>query len=160
MWCDQHIQSTNPGKGQAHLDYILTKHTNRRLICYVHHLSPFSESLESDHNQCRIRNSPCPRQFYCKHESTKVTRRTTSPQRLIVYPELRSQVARVMSAELPLVLNKTCISDIAAGMADVILYIFTKMVLRWRMAKKGYVQCFFTKNGGPADNVVVVVSHI
>ena len=44
------FQSTNRSKGQAHLDYILTKQADHRLICCVNVHRPPLEVPESDHN--------------------------------------------------------------------------------------------------------------
>ena len=44
------FQSANRGKGQARLDYILTKKADRRLVRCVKVRSPRLQSAESDHN--------------------------------------------------------------------------------------------------------------
>ena len=44
------FHSANRGKGQAHLDYILTNQVDRRLVRCVSVQPPPLESLESDHN--------------------------------------------------------------------------------------------------------------
>ena len=45
-------------------------------------------------------------------------------------PNLRRHVASATSAELPPILNGTCIGDIAAGMADVMLSIAAELAPR------------------------------
>lgn len=50
-------------------------------------------------------------------------------QRLMAHPDLRCQVARAMNATLPPIPNNTCIRDIAADRADVMLSISTESIL-------------------------------
>ena len=54
------FQSANRSKGQARLDYILTKQAGRRLIRCVNVRRPPLEGPESDHNL--VRESPHPTQ--------------------------------------------------------------------------------------------------
>ena len=56
-----------------------------------------------------------------RRESTKATPRTVDLQGLMADPDLRRQVASATSAALPSIPNGTCIGDIAADMADVML---------------------------------------
>ena len=90
------------GKGQARLDYILTKQADRRLVRCVKVRSPPLESAESDHNLVYAtvhiprRSAPNRR----SRESTKATRKKVDLQRLMADPDLRRQVASTMSAAL------------------------------------------------------------
>ena len=115
------FQSANRSKGQARLDYILTKQTDRRLIRCVNVRRPPLETPEPDHNlvyaKVRIprRSSPNRR----KRDSTKETPKLADLRRLMTAPNLRFQVANVMVDALPPIPDDTCISDIATDMADV-----------------------------------------
>ena len=60
------FQSANRSKGQARLDYILTKQADRRLIRCVNVRRPPLEAPESDYNLARI--SPHPTQVRIKPE--------------------------------------------------------------------------------------------
>ena len=81
------------------------------------------ESPESDHNLVYAtvcipgRSAPNRR----RRESTTATRRTADLQRLMADPNLRRHVANATSAALSPIPNGTCIGDIAADMADVML---------------------------------------
>ena len=69
------FQSANRSKGQARLDYILTKQADRRLIRCVNVRRPSLEAPESDHNlvyaKVRIPRRPAPNRR--KRDSTKET---------------------------------------------------------------------------------------
>ena len=117
------FQSANRSKGQARLDYILTKQANRRLIRCVNVRRPPSEAPESDHNlvyaKVRIprRSAPNRRKRY----STKGTPKLADLSRLMTDPDLRCQVANAMVDALPPIPDGTCIGHIATDMADVIM---------------------------------------
>ena len=123
------FQSVNRGKDQARLDYILTKQADRRLVRCVNVRSPPLDKRESDHNLVYAavhiprRSAPNRR----RRETTNATRRTTVLQRLMADPDLRHQVASAMNAALWPIPNGTCISDIAADMTDVMIYVSAEM---------------------------------
>ena len=62
------FQSANRSKGQAHLDFILTRQADRRLIHYVDVRRPPLEAPQSYHNQSRVRKSPHHTQVRTKPE--------------------------------------------------------------------------------------------
>ena len=115
------FQSANRSKGQARLDYILTKQADRRLIRCVNVRRPPLEAPESDHNlvyaKVRIPRKYAPNRR--KKDSTKETPKLADPRRLMADPNLRCQVANAMVDALPPIPDGTCISDIATDMADV-----------------------------------------
>ena len=115
------FQSTNHSKGQARLDYILTKKADRRFVCCVNVRRPPLEAPESDHNlvyaKVRIPRRSVPNRR--KKGSTKKTLKLAGFRRLMADPNLRCQFANVMIAAVPPVPDGTCISDIATDMADV-----------------------------------------
>ena len=117
------FQSANRSKGQARLDYILAKKTDRRLIHYVNVRRPPLKAPESDHNlvyaKVRIPRRSAPNRR--KRDSTKETPKLADVRRLMTDPNLRFQVANAMVDALPLIPDGTCISDIATDMADVML---------------------------------------
>ena len=124
------FQSADSSKGQAPLDYILTKQANRRLIrCVIGH-RPLLEAPESDHNlvyaKVRIPRSSAPNPR--KRDSTKETPKLTDVRRLGAEPNLQCQVADVMVDALSPIFDATCISDIATGMADVMLSTAAELV--------------------------------
>ena len=126
------FQSVNRGKGQARLDYILTKQADRRLIRCVNVHRPPLELPESDHNLvyakvCIPRRSAPNRR---KRDSTKETSKLAYLGRLMADPNLRYQVANPMVAALPPIPDGTCISDIAADMANVVLSTTAELVPR------------------------------
>ena len=126
------FQSVNRGKGQARLDYILTKQAGRRLVRCVNVRSPPLDKRGSYHNLVYAafhiprRSAPNRR----RRETTKATRRTADLQRLMADPDLRLQVASAMSAALLPIPNGTCNSDIAAEVADVMLSVSAEMAPR------------------------------
>ena len=126
------FQSANRGKGQARLDYILTKKGDRRLVRCVNVRSPPLESPESDHNlvyaTVRIPGRSAPNRRM--RESTKAAPSTADLQRLMTDPDLRRQVASATSEALPPIPNGTCIIVIAADMADVMLSIAAELAPR------------------------------
>ena len=117
------FQSANRSKGQARLDYILTKQAGRRLIRCVNVRRPPLEAPESDHNlvyaQVRIPRRSAPNRR--KRDSTKETPKLADLRRLMTDPNLRCQAANAMVVALPPIPDGTCISDIATDMADVML---------------------------------------
>ena len=125
------FQNANRCKGQARLDYILTKKADRRLVRCVKLRSPPLESSELDHNlvyeTVRIPRRSAPNR---RRESTTVTRKTVDLQQLMADPDLRRQVASAMSAALSPIPNGACITDIAAGMADLMLSISAEIAPR------------------------------
>ena len=128
------FQSVNRGKGQARLDYILTKQADRRLIRCVNVHRPPSELPESDHNLvyakvCIPRRSAPNRR---KRDSTKETPKLAYLGWLMADPNLRYQVANPMVAALPPIPDGTCISDIAADMANVVLSTAAELVPRFK----------------------------
>ena len=104
---------------------------------------PPLESPESDHNlvysTVRTRGSSAPNMR--KRESTKATPRTANLQRLMADPNLRSHVASETSAALPPIPNGTCIGDIAADMADVILSITAELAPRSKRPHRAQGWC-------------------
>ena len=116
-------QSANRSKGQARLDYILTKQTDRRLIRCVNVRRPSLEAPESDHNlvyaKVRIPRKAAPNRR--KRDSIKETPKLADLRRLMPDPNLRCQVANAMVYALPPIPNGTCIGDTATDMADVML---------------------------------------
>ena len=117
------FQSANRSKGQAYLDYILTKQVNRRLIRCVNVRRPPLEAPESDHNlvyaKVRIPRRSAPNRR--KRDRTKETPKLTDLRRLMTDPNLRFQDANAMVDALPLIPDGTCISEIATDMAEVML---------------------------------------
>ena len=121
-------QSTSRSKGQARLDYILTKQEDRRLIGCVNVRRPPLEALESDHNlvyaKVRIpRRSASNRR---KRDSTNETPKLADLRRLMTDPNLRCQVANA----LPPIPDDTRISDITTDMVDVMLSTAAELVPR------------------------------
>ena len=126
------FQSANRSKGQARLDFILTKQSGRRHIrCVNVHRTPL-EAPESHHNLvytkvCIPRRSAPNRR---KRDSTKVTPKLVELTRLMTDPNLRCQVANAMVDALPPIPYGTCISDIATDMADIMLSTAAELVPR------------------------------
>ena len=117
------FQSANRSKGQARLDYILTKQADRRLIRCLNIRRLSLEAPEWDHNLVYVkvciprRSAPNRR----KRDSVKETPKLVDLRRLMTDPNLRCQVANAMIDALPPIPDGTCISDIATDMADVML---------------------------------------
>ena len=117
------FQSVNRSKGQARLDYILTKQADRRLTRCVNVRRPPLEAPKSDHNlvhaKVRIprRSSPNRR----KRDNTKETPKTADLRRLMADLNLRCQVVNAIVDALTPISDGTCISGIATDMADVML---------------------------------------
>ena len=126
------FQSANRSKGQAHLDYILTKQADRRFIRCVNVCRPPLEAPESDHNlvyaKARIPRRSAPNRR--KRDSTKETPKLADLRRLMTDPNLRCQVADAMVDALPPIPDGTCIGDIATDMADVMLSTAAELVPR------------------------------
>ena len=85
------LQSHDRSKGQAHLDYILTKQADRRLIRCVNVRRPPLEAPETDHNlvyaKVRIPHRSAPNRR--KRDSTKETPKLADLRRLMTDPNLR-----------------------------------------------------------------------
>ena len=117
------FQSANRRQGKTRLDYILTKQANHRLIRCVNVRRPPIEAPELGHNlvcaKVRIPRRSAPNRR--KRDNTKETSKTAGLRRLMADPNLRRQGANAMVAALPPIPGGTCISDIAPGMADVML---------------------------------------
>ena len=124
------FQSANRSKGQARLDYILTKRLDHRLIRCVNVRRPPLEAPELDHNlvyaKVRIPRRSAPNRR--KRDSTKETPKVAYLRRLMADPNLRCQVANAIDDALPPIPDGTCISDIATDMADVMLSTATELV--------------------------------
>ena len=125
------FQRANRSKGQARLDYILTKQADRQLIRCVNVRRPPLEAPESDHNlvyaKVRIPRESAPNRR--KRDSTKETPKLADLRRLMTDPNLRCQVANAVDA-LPPIPDSTCIGDIATDMADVMLSTAAELVPR------------------------------
>ena len=125
-------QRANRSKGQARLDYILTKQADRRLIRCVYVRRPPLEAPESDHNlvyaKVRIPRRSVPN--WRKRDITKETPKLADPRRLMTDPNLRFQVANVMVDALPPISDGTCISGIATDMTDVMFSTAAELVPR------------------------------
>ena len=126
------FQSANRSKGQARLDYILTRQADRRIIRCVNVRRPPLEAPESDHNivyaKSRIPGRSVPNRR--KRDSTKETLKLADLTRLMTDPNLRCQVANATVDALPPIPDGTCISDIATDTADVMLSTAAKLVPR------------------------------
>ena len=126
------FQSANRSKGQARLDYILTKQADRQLIRCVNVRRPPLEAPESDHNlvyaKVRIPRRSAPNRR--KRDSKKETPKLADLRRLMTDPNLRCQVANAMVDALPPTPDGTCIGDIATDMADVMLSTAVELVPR------------------------------
>ena len=126
------FQSANRSKGQARLDYTLTKQAGRRLIRSVNIPRPPLEAPESDHNlvyaKARIPRRSAPNRR--KRDITKETPKLADLRRLMTDPNLRFQVANAMVDALPPIPDGTCISDIATDMAKVMLSTAAELVPR------------------------------
>ena len=126
------FQSANRSKGQARLDYILTKQADRRLIRCVNVRRPLLEAPESDHNlvyaKVRIPRRSAPN--WRKRDITKETPKLANLRRLMTDPNLRFQVANAMVDALPPIPDGTCISDIATDMAGVMFSTAAELVPR------------------------------
>ena len=125
-------QSANRRKGQARLDYILTKQANRQLVRCVNVRRAPLEAPESDHKlvyaKVRIPRRSAPNRR--KRDNTKKTPKLADLRRLMTDPNLRCQVANAMVDALPPIPDGTCIGDIATDMADVVLSTATEIVPR------------------------------
>ena len=126
------FQSANHSKGQARLDYILTKQADHRLIRCINVRRPFLETPELDHNlvyaKVRISRRSAPNRR--NMGSTKGTPKLADLRRLMTDTNLRCQVANAMVDALSPIPDGTCISDIATDMADVMLSTAAKLVPR------------------------------
>ena len=126
------FQSANRSKGQARLDYILTKQADRRLIRWVSVRRSPLEAPESDRNlvymKVRIPHRSSPNRK--KRGSTKENSKLADLRRLVADPNLRCQVANAMVDALPPTPGGTRISDIAIDMANVMLSTAAELVPR------------------------------
>ena len=126
------FQSANRSKGQARSNYIVTKHSDRRLIPCVNVRRPPLKAPESGHNlvYARVhiprRSAPNRR----KRDRAKETPKLADLRRLMTDPNLRCQVANAMVDAQPPIHDGTCISDIATNMADVMLSTAAELVPR------------------------------
>ena len=107
------FQSSNRSKGQARLDYILTKQAGRRLIRCVNVRRPPLEAQESDHNlvHAKVRIPRRSATNLRKRDSTKKTPKTADLRRLMANPNLWCSVANATVVTLPPIPDCTCISD-------------------------------------------------
>ena len=89
------FQNANRSKGQAPLDYILTKQADRRLIRCINVHQPPLEAPGSDHKlmyaNVRIPRRSAPNRG--KRNSTKEPPKLADLRRLMTHPNLRCQVA-------------------------------------------------------------------
>ena len=126
------FRSANRSKGQARLNYILTKQADRRLIRYVNVRRSPLKAPGSDHNlvyaKVRISRRSAPDRR--KRDSTEETPKLADLRRLMTDPNLRCQVANAMVDALPPIHDGTCISDIATDMAEVVLSTAAELVPR------------------------------
>ena len=126
------FQRTNRSKGQARLDYILTKQSDRRFIRCLNVRRPPLEAPESNHNlvyaKVRIpRRSVLNRR---KRDSTKETPKLADLRRSMTDPNFRCQVANAMVDAQPPIPDGTCISNIVTDTADVMLSTVAELVPR------------------------------
>ena len=137
------FQSANRSKGQARLDYILTKQVDRRLTRCVNVRRPPLEAPESDHNlvnaKARIPRRSAPNRS--KRDSTKETPKLADLGRLMTDPNLRCQVANAMVDALPPTPDGTCIGDIATDMADFMLSTAAELVPRSKRPRRARGWC-------------------
>ena len=105
---------------------------DRRLIPCVNVRRPPLEAPESNHNlvyaKVRIPRWSAPNRR--KRDSTEEAPKLADLRRLMIDLKLRCQVANAMLDALPPISNGTCISDIAADMADVMLCTAAELVPR------------------------------
>ena len=137
------FQSANRSKGQVRLDYILTKQADRRLIgCFNVRRSPL-EAPESDkklvYANVRIPRRSTPN--WRKRDSTNETPKLADLRRLMTDPNLRCEVANAMVNAIPPIPNGTCISDIATGMANVMLSTAAELVPRSKRPRGAQGRC-------------------
>ena len=137
------FQSVSRSKGQARLDYILTKQADRRLIRCVNVRWPLLEAPESDHNlvyaKVRIPRRSAPNRR--KRDSTKKTPKLADLRRLMTEPNLRCQAADAMVDALPPIPNGTCIGDIATDMTYVMLSTGAELVPRSKRTRGAQGWC-------------------
>ena len=130
------FQSANRGKGQARLDYILTKQADRRLVRCVNVRPPPLESPQSDHNlvyaTVRIPRRSAPNRR--RREGTTATPKTADLQRLMADPNFRRHVVNATSAALPPIPNGNC-------MAEVMLPIAAKLAQRLKRPREPQGWC-------------------
>ena len=136
------FQSANRSKGQARLDYILTRQANLQLIRCVNVRRPPLEAPEPDHNlvyaKVRIpRRSALNRR---KRNRIKETPKLADLRRLMTGLNLRCQVANAMVDALPPIHDGTCISDITTDIADVMLSTAAEMVPHSKRRSTGLVR--------------------
>ena len=136
-------QSANRNKGQAHLDYVLTKQADRRLIRCVNVRRPSLEAPESDHNlvYAKVRIPHKSARNWRKRENTKETPKLADLRRWMADPNLRSQVTNAKVDALPPIPNGTCISDIATNMVDVMLSTAAELVPRSKRPRRAQGWC-------------------
>ena len=132
------FQSANRSKGQARLNYILTKQADRRLIRCVNVRRLPLEAPQSDPNlvyaKVRIPRRSAPNRR--KRGSTKETPKLADLRRLMTDSNLRCQVANAMVNALPPIPDDTCISDIATDMVNVVLSSAAESVPRFKRQRR------------------------
>ena len=137
------FQSANRSKGQARLNYILTKQADRRLTHCVNVRRPPLEAPKSDRSlvyaKVRIPRRSAPNRR--KRDSTKETLKLVDLRRLITDPNLRFQVANAMVDALPPIPDVTCISNIGTDMADVMLSTAAELVPRSKCPRAAQGWC-------------------
>ena len=137
------FQSANRSKGQARLDYILTKKADRRLVRWVDVRRPPLEAPESNHNlvyaKARIPRRSAPNRK--KRDRTKETPKLADLRRLMTDPNLRYQVANAMVDALLSISDGTFISDIATDMADVMISTAAELVSRSKRPRGAQSWC-------------------
>ena len=137
------FQSANRSKGQACLDYILTKQADRLLIRCFNVRRPPLEAPGLDHNLvdakvCIPRKSVPNRK---KRDNTKETSKLAGLRRLVTDPNLRCQVANAMGDVPPPISEAICIGDIAIDMANVMLSTAAELVPRSRRQRGAQGWC-------------------
>ena len=142
--------SANRRNGQPRFDYILTKQADRRLIRCVEFRRPPLKAPESDYNlmytKVRIPRRYAPNRR--KRDRTKETPKLADLRRLMTDPNLQFQVTNAMVDALSPIPNGTCISDIAASMADVMLSTAAELLPRSKRPRGAQGWC-----AGPAWKV-------
>ena len=125
------FQSANRSKRQAHLDYILQKQADRRLIHCIDVRRPPLEASQSDHNlvyaKVRIIRRSAPDRK--KRDITRETPKLADLGRLRINPNPRCQVENAKADALPPILDGICITiDVTTDMADVMLSTAAELV--------------------------------
>ena len=126
------FQSANRSKGQARLDYILTKKSDRGLIRSVNVRRPPFKAPNSVHNlmyaKVSIPRRSAPNRR--KRDSAKETPKLVDLRRLRAVSNLGCQVVNTTVDALPPISDGTGLSDIATDMADVVISTAAELVPR------------------------------